>query len=218
MMASATRILAFGDSLTAGWTSFSSGPVSPFAPHLQKALADDHSIQADVTAVGQPGLAASQALHPLKRALHAHPNIDVCLLLLGANDLLGGGLDTKATDATISHLHSLHQTCHSSGAQTVAVGMLDHPMIASTSGGHTSLAAFNARIRAGAGADSFIDAQPLIAASSTSLWSEDRVHLVASGYAEFGRALATPLATILRQHKKHHTVDRHHNGSEKEGL
>ena len=32
------RLLAFGDSLTDGWTSFSSGPQARYAGHLQKAL------------------------------------------------------------------------------------------------------------------------------------------------------------------------------------
>ena len=56
------RILAFGDSLTAGWTSFSSGDTPGFAPHLQRALATHHQLAAEVTAAGAPGRAAAQSL------------------------------------------------------------------------------------------------------------------------------------------------------------
>ena len=188
-VASPTRILAFGDSLTAGWTSFSSGPTSPFAPALERALTHEHKLSAvSVTAVGQPGLAAAEAKHGLKRAVGGH---DVCLILLGANDLLSSQ-SQQTMEHTLHALKGLHETCRAAGARSVALGMLDHPAL----GG--ARASFNERIALSAGADAFIDPMPMVSASEPQWWSSDGVHLTAAGYEKLGHALAAPLAAVLK--------------------
>ena len=189
------RILAFGDSLTAGWTSFGSGPTSPYAPHLEKALKKHHGIKATVEAIGQAGLPASQALRPLKGALANR--FDAVLILMGANDVLGGGGITQhGVDTMLTHLRSLHSECRRSGAKCVALGFPDHPAIADKDGGAALLANLNARIGAEAHADAFIDTHGFL--GQKSLWSSDQIHMTDGGYAVFGAALAAPLAAVLR--------------------
>ena len=58
------RMLAFGDSLTAGWTSFSSGATSGYVSVLQRELAEAHKIKADIAQVGHAGLPASLNSNP----------------------------------------------------------------------------------------------------------------------------------------------------------
>jgi lysophospholipase L1-like esterase len=197
------RILAFGDSVTAGWTSFSSGPTSPFAPHLENALQAAGFQHVQVQASGEAGLAASHALPKLKRAL-SHKKFDVCLIYLGANDLLGemargGAPSIHAVNGVLEHLSSLHATCRHSGALTIALGFLKHPLIASLDGGSAVLKQINARIEEEADADAFIDGLPLLSASISDLWSSDRVHCTAHGYETLGENLSTPLVRILQK-------------------
>ena len=195
------RILAFGDSLTAGWTSFSSGDTPGFAPHLQRALATHHQLAAEVTAAGAPGRAAAQSLPPLKQEL-ASSSFDAVLLLLGANDLLpffGGSSPppSRAVDVLVQHLQSLHAAVRASGATSIALSLLDHPMIAHQPGGQATLQAINRRIASEVEADAHVDGEALLKASQHVLWSSDQIHLQSEGYAELGRRLATPLAEIL---------------------
>ena len=197
--ATPVRVLAFGDSLTAGWTSFSSGPTSPFAPSLQRTLASDHDLTADVKAFGQAGLSAAQALQPLELALCDRGAYDVCLVLLGANDVLTQGPPSRRTlDGLVDHLKLLHETCRGSGLKSVALGMLDHPALHAYEDGDAALARINDRIRQEVGADAFIDPLPLLSASQAAMWSADQVHLTGDGYAALGRALAAPLAAVIK--------------------
>ena len=202
------RMLAFGDSLTAGWTSFSSGATSGYVSVLQRELAEAHKIKADIAQVGHAGLPASGALHSLKSALQAHHGIDICLIWLGANDMLGGGGAALQSphDATINHLRELHSECRSSGATTVALGMLYHPAIVNAAAGSSGLSAFNHRIRSEVGADHFFDVQAYISPSHAKSWSSDQVHLSKSGYADFGRELAPHLAEFLCRGSKNQSL------------
>ena len=188
------RLLAFGDSLTAGWTSFSSGPKSPYAPHLERALTA-HSVAAHVTAVGEAGLSASRALPLLRRELAHSGDFDACIILLGANDVLSAPTD-HAIDGMLEALRALHVECRSRGLRSIAVGFPDHPAFAASGlRGSGALTAINDRIREEAGADGFIDPHGLLPHAAH--WSADRVHMTAEGYRTFGGELAAPVARLL---------------------
>lgn len=200
--ASPVRILAFGDSLTAGWTSFSSGNTAGFAPHLQKALAGHHpKIKAEVSAAGAPGRPASDSLRPLQEQLRAG-NVDICLILLGANDLLPHfpSPPQRVVDGLIEHLRAVHAAARRANTATVALGLLDHPMVAGQAGGPAALKAINARIEQEVGADAYIDGASLLSAGQQGAWSHDSIHLTSEGYAELGKRLSKSLADAILSH------------------
>ncbi len=89
-----TRILAFGDSLTAG---FGLAPDEAFPVRLAARLkADGYDV--DVSNGGVSGDTTSGGLARLDWALSAHP--DIVLLELGANDMLRG-IDPKLAQANL---------------------------------------------------------------------------------------------------------------------
>ena len=193
------RVLTYGDSIVDGWISFSSGPRERFAPHLQKALAEQ-AVDAEVVAIGQAGRPASKALHHLKSHLTSH-SYDVVMILLGTNDLYqpfsnGHEPSAQLLDETIRHLQHLHAAVRESGAQSVALGLLHHPLFQEVRGGRRAIDAFNARIAQESGANAFIDTAHLLS-SDSKLWSSDKCHLQSSGYIELGTRLAQPLINLL---------------------
>ncbi|HLG86403.1 MAG TPA: arylesterase [Alphaproteobacteria bacterium] len=112
--AAATKILALGDSLFAG---FGLAPADGFTAQLQRALQADHydvqvingSVSGDTSADGVSRLGWSLADKP-----------DLVLLELGGNDVLRG-LDPERTRANLDTLLSRLQAGH---YKTILVGML----------------------------------------------------------------------------------------------
>ena len=173
-------MLAFGDSLVDGWTSFSSGSRERFSAHLERTLSEEHAIPAEVTAIGRAGLPAAGAAGALSDALSSR-RFDVVLILLGANDFYpqfahGTCPSPEVIDKAIADLHTLHSSVRRSGAVSVALGVLHHPAF-EIEGGHAAIESFNSRLASESGADTFIDAASFVPADVTSLWSSDRVHL-----------------------------------------
>ena len=141
-------LLAFGDSITDGWVSFSSGPQDRYATHLQNALAE-YDMQADIRVLGQAGMQAAGALGTLKTHLAQH-SYDAVITLLGTNDLYSafsqGQLPPpEAYDLTLRHLQTLHSAVRDAGARPVALGLLHHPIFDAVPGGCAAVAAFNVR-------------------------------------------------------------------------
>ena len=93
-LAQPLRILALGDSLTAG---FGLGPGQGFVPQLQKAL-NEKGIQAEVLDGGVSGDTTAGGLSRLDWALADKP--DLVILELGANDMLRG-TDPEETRANL---------------------------------------------------------------------------------------------------------------------
>lgn len=100
-LAEPLRILALGDSLTAG---FGLGPGQGFVPQLQRAL-NDRGVQAQVLDAGVSGDTTAGGLSRLDWALADKP--DLVILELGANDMLRGTdpAETRANlDAMLAKL------------------------------------------------------------------------------------------------------------------
>lgn len=132
------RILAYGDSLTAGLHSNGSG-LAPYSGWLAAALSqrqppDTAAVQADC--VGASGLKASQLASDSR--LNQGENLDVfarkypglahrldrqqydcVLIMLGANDLAA----SYSAEETIESIAALHTLCHKRGVRTVALGV-----------------------------------------------------------------------------------------------
>jgi acyl-CoA thioesterase-1 len=109
-----SRILALGDSLTAG---FGLSPEQSFPARLQARLAAE-GIAAEVTNGGVSGDTTAGGLARLDWALADHP--DIVLLELGANDALRG-IDPKFTYA---NLDKIMARLKASGARVILMGMV----------------------------------------------------------------------------------------------
>lgn len=101
-------ILAFGDSLTAG---YGLGPGQGFAPQLQATLRR-HGIAATVADGGVSGDTSAAGRARLDWTLHGLPRApDLVIVELGANDMLRGldpGLTGKNLDAILAALKQRH--------------------------------------------------------------------------------------------------------------
>ena len=115
--AAATRILAFGDSLTAG---FGLAVSEAFPVRLQARLAQE-GLATEVTNAGVSGDTSADGLARLDWAMADHP--DVVLLELGANDALRG-IDPKLTYANLDQILA---RLKASGAKVLLIGMLAPP-------------------------------------------------------------------------------------------
>ena len=113
----ATRILAFGDSLTAG---LGLTPGQAFPARIQARLAAE-GIAAEVVNAGVSGDTSADGLARLDWALADRP--DAVVLELGANDALRG-IDPKVTYANLDQILTRLQA---SGAKVLLVGMLAPP-------------------------------------------------------------------------------------------
>jgi acyl-CoA thioesterase-1 len=116
-LAQPLRILALGDSLTAGYGLL---PGQGFAPQLQKALSEK-GIQAEVIDAGVSGDTTAGGLSRLDWALADNP--DLVIVELGANDMLRGTdpAETRANlDAMLTRLKATK-------ARVLLVGMRAAP-------------------------------------------------------------------------------------------
>jgi acyl-CoA thioesterase I len=111
--ASPARILAFGDSLTAG---LGLSPEQAFPARLQARLAAD-GVQVQVLNGGVSGDTTADGVARLDWALADHP--DVVLVELGANDALRG-IDPKLSYA---NLDKILARLKASGARVMLLGM-----------------------------------------------------------------------------------------------
>jgi len=198
------RILAIGDSLTAGYCM--PPPFKPWAPVLSKLLpgkpqvahigcsgwttsqlvaaADSASVH-DVCGEEWPG-----ARHKLKSAQY-----DVGIIMGGTNDLAYG---VTAKDI-VANLASLHQMCWDAGA--VKTVLLSIPPSAGS--GNPAHGAANDALRAWADAQGaskvlFVDSSSLVPfARPSPLWMMDGLHMTAEGYEQFGTRLADAIAGFV---------------------
>lgn len=119
------RILALGDSLTAG---FGLGPGQGFAPQLERALRDS-GIEAEVIDAGVSGDTTAGGLARLDWALAEQP--DLVILELGANDMLRG-VDPAETRA---NLDAILAKLREAGLKVLLAGMRAAPNLGPDYGG-----------------------------------------------------------------------------------
>ncbi|MGO8914787.1 MAG: arylesterase [Stellaceae bacterium] len=115
--AAATRILVFGDSLTAG---LGLPAAQAFPARLQARLAAD-GLAAEVINAGVSGDTSADGLARLDWSMADHP--DAVLVELGANDALRG-IDPKLTYANLDQILA---RLKASGVKVMLIGMLAPP-------------------------------------------------------------------------------------------
>ena len=119
------KILAFGDSLTAG---YGLPPGQGFAPQLERALKES-GVEAEVIDAGLSGDTTAGGLARLDWALADKP--DLVILELGANDMLRG-LDPAETRA---NLDAMLAKLRSAGPKVLLAGMRAAPNLGPDYGG-----------------------------------------------------------------------------------
>ena len=203
-MTESTRILCYGDSLTAGYTAASpyTREYAPWAPHLAIALG------VSVEHVGMSGWTTRQMLdHQNSRV-----GIDVCgekypglgqlcvggrfrtvILMAGTNDL-----GERPAEEIFADLKALHEICHASGAQTVALSI---PQSKAAMAGPAFIGQRRERVNSLLSAYARDNAKCVYLPMDLEIpwsegspnWEADGLHMTKCGYEELARRLAPRL-------------------------
>lgn len=200
------RILAYGDSLTAGtFNQAEPDDLYPYAPTLETALGN----AAIVRHRGLPGFTAQFMLDNVDDAdlglcgilrKIRDPPIALAILLAGTNDV---GCRTSADDIC-SALIGLHQAAHKLEVRTLAVGIPPSGFLTQDATAASTVAEVNERLR------TWCSTQPNELAdfvphpirkyeAGGALWSRDGLHLSPEGYAATGEGLAEAVRRRLTQ-------------------
>lgn len=127
----ALRVLAYGDSLTAGFRT-TGHRFTPYGEPLAKALR--HDIPTEVVVCGLVGLTAERmaaemdqaviqsegpkVTQGLRRLLAEGGPFALVLIMCGTNDL-----PISTPQAVVRHINQLHAVCHQAGVSTVAMSI-----------------------------------------------------------------------------------------------
>jgi lysophospholipase L1-like esterase len=204
---SPARILAYGDSLTAGTFKMDApDELYPYAPHLEAALKG----AAIVRHRGLPGWTAQAMLNSvddadrglrgiLKKA-GINPPVDLAIVLAGTNDI---GCYTDA-DGIIAALVGLHSAAHELGVRTLAVGIPPSAFLARDEPAATTAAEVNERMQAWCqrqpNALAGFEPHPVRAYEPDGgLWSRDGLHLSPEGYRVTGEGLVAAVRRRLEE-------------------
>ena len=199
---SATRFLAFGDSLTAGWVSPSAAgvrpePMSAYPYLLQRELQSRYVTQTiEVINAGAPGEEARDAVSRFRSVLSGQ-RPEVVLLMEGTNDLdvvAGGG----AEDA-VAALNAMVRYAQDSGADVVLMTIPPQ----SHTGAANLVEPFNARVReiAMRRRATLVDIHHVLVSGACSggrtlpCIGGDGLHPTAEGY----RLIAVELSRVIRE-------------------
>jgi len=188
------RVLAFGDSHTAGTSGYET---FPYAPFLEKAL------QRENTAVrhrGMPGWTTQMMLDNLeddrtglKTAISkGHP--DVVIILAGTNDLGHG----ESEETITNNLKKLHNISYENGvARTVAIGVPPSGYQAQVKKAADLVEAINGNLQSFAESETKATYMPFPFPfeQGGENWYSDTLHFSETGY----RVLAESLAPIVDQ-------------------
>jgi lysophospholipase L1-like esterase len=194
---SPVRILAYGDSLTAGIFNMEEpDQLYPYVPHLQAALKG----KAIVRHRGLPGWTAQgmvdnlddsdKGLKGILRKAGSNPPVDLAILLAGTNDV---GFYADA-DSICAALVSLHSAAHELGVRTLAVGIPPSAFLARDTVAATTAAEVNERIQAWSARQpnalaGFVRHPVGAYEPGGALWSRDGLHLSPEGYRTTGEGL-----------------------------
>ncbi|CAE8634549.1 unnamed protein product, partial [Polarella glacialis] len=211
------RILAYGDSLTAGFCD-SDGELrfSPYGKALCEALAP--SIAAEIWVCGLSGMEAAEMAQALdcrsiedcvgrigkglRRTLKDVGNVDLVLIMAGTNDL--GDDDLRGAPIAIT-VQALHTACHCEGVPTVVLSVPANENVQKSQTYRKRWERVNALLRKWSesngrddGVCFFVETALLVPFSEDSdLWDEDGLHLTAAGSRHLGTSLAPLVLPLL---------------------
>mmetsp|Transcript_53100 Transcript_53100/g.113516 ORF Transcript_53100/g.113516 Transcript_53100/m.113516 type:complete len:212 (-) Transcript_53100:221-856(-) len=201
------RLLAFGDSLTAGYHDQGSS-FTPWAPLLKEELglkcADHVGFSGWNTSQMREQLdewAASDVVKHqwpgLRRKLRDAGPYDCVIIMAGTNDLG----DRPYPEEIVANLAALHSVCHAAGAKTIAASIPESRAAASMPWYGQLRAHTNELLKQWASSQQgvlFVDTAQLVPFASGPLWEPDGLHMSSEGYRAFGKRLAPLLADWLR--------------------
>jgi lysophospholipase L1-like esterase len=206
-MAKSSKVLCYGDSLTAGFFG-SYKEYHPYAGKLSRKLG------VPIDHVGMSGWRVDEMLTNAQNpsahdifgksgaglvAQLSRGQYDVCILMGGTNDLGAN----KNPDQILADLKALHGLCHARGIRTVAISIPESRFMK-----EQSRAANNARKKINKGLASwaktlpskvlFADMAPQVPYSAVSGdWLPDGLHMTRQGYHTFGDRLADLVHTFV---------------------
>jgi len=217
------RILAFGDSLTAGYY-LNGFRFAPYGAALAEALLPE--IQSEVWVCGLSGLTAREMAvkknarqlqdvchrhgKGLKRILSDNGPFDIVLIMAGTNDLARN--DASQAEAVIADIKALHAACHAVGVRTIALGIPPRDAVVRDTSYCRYWESVNKRLENWAhgteGIATFIDTAVLIPFASNGFWEHDGLHLSKAGSRHLGKKLAPALRSLLQSPPPEHISKR----------
>jgi lysophospholipase L1-like esterase len=196
---SRTRILAFGDSLTAGVTStpvlsaLGVGVPVSYPARLQSLIAARYYDQAVlVENAGRTGEVAEDAIPRLRAALPSFAP-DVIVLLHGVNDVVIEGL--RGVNRNLPFMTTLVRDAKQSGADVFLCTLLPQRPGGSRAGDPAAISAFNAALRTLARAENVMLIDLAAAFGGIGLIGADGLHPIEAGYER----LATLILQAVRE-------------------
>mmetsp|Transcript_40022 Transcript_40022/g.127342 ORF Transcript_40022/g.127342 Transcript_40022/m.127342 type:complete len:367 (-) Transcript_40022:294-1394(-) len=207
------RILAYGDSLTAGFHN-NGIHFAPYAETLVKHLRGDAA--AEIWVCGLSGITAKKMSEcmdvanicdfvgrkgeGLRHALSEHGPFSLALIMAGTNDL---GRQSPA--AIAANIQAMHAACHRAGVRTVVLSVPPNKSTSRSPKHRASWRQLNAILQDWAqgsgkaeGVLLFVDTSALVPFSDDSkLWEEDGLHFSAAGSRQLGSRLAPLLMPLL---------------------
>ena len=204
-----TRLLAFGDSLTAGYHAMGNS-FSPWAPVICKLLG-----VAKVDHIGFSGFTTKQLVDSLDEVeamdlvqkewpgLRYHMSrhkYSVVLIMAGTNDLA----DQMPTSEIVDNIAKLHGVAHSFGARTIALTMPESHAALSVGWLGRAREQANEAIRQWARKQPkekvhLVEGATLVPFDRKSgLWEPDGLHMSKAGYMAFGNRLAPLIEEFVR--------------------
>jgi len=206
------RLLAYGDSLTAGYREMGRR-FSPYGLALNAALLPNVAL--DVSVCGLSALTAEELAEQMdrgriidganragvgiKRALKEQGPFDLVAIMLGTNDLGHRGDPLRIAH----HVAKLHKACHDEGVRTVALSVPPNMGVVESKSYRRKWKQTNDHISEWAqtkGDDVvlYVDTEKLVPCEEDSdLWEEDGLHMTQAGSQRFGKLLAPLLAPVL---------------------
>jgi len=208
------RVLAFGDSLTAGFHSGGQA-FEPYGATLAGVLGDDVAIE--VRVCGLSGLTAIELARRqdaecitdivgrcskgIQRVLAEEGPFDLAIIMIGTNDL---GTTSAPSEVIVAHAQSLHWCCHQMGVPTVALSVPPNLGTACSAGYLNQWQNLNCQLQqwvhgssTAAGVAMFVDTAHILASADCHIWESDGIHLSPMGSQWLGRALAPLLRPLL---------------------
>lgn len=194
-------IVAFGDSLTAGYWKQTRGQYEPFFHAYAIRLRDLLKNSSTIVEKGLSGERTGEMLHRLPNVLTVQPKIKLVIILGGTNDLGSGRVPNDEIVANIKQLHRIalnssslspHQDVIYTIAVTIpqAVWMLKGPSAVKRLAINEKIRAFAGRCSARISVLDLENAFDLsVKANMNTFWSPDGLHLNPHGYDEFGEMI-----------------------------
>jgi lysophospholipase L1-like esterase len=215
-----TRILAYGDSLTAGY--YDDGMCfEPYGKVLAEELGRQHG-PVDVWVSGHSGLTASQLYKDadndnivdsvdrtgpgLNLVIKRHGPFDMVLIMLGTNDLARAFGSSTAIGSICEQIKALHGICHKAGMVTAVLSVPSNAFLSRDPEYGTTWKRLNGMLEGYASNEAskeratlFIDTGGLLPfARGNGLFESDGLHFTPHGSRQLGFKLAPLLLPFLR--------------------